>query len=113
MTDRQAAARLYRHARREALLVLAVWAASLLWTVGYCYLYGYEHPADSWVVQAGLARPPAPGEFRQFLGFPDWVLFGIIAPWLACTAFTMAFALFGMRDDDLGAEAGEGAGHGH
>jgi hypothetical protein len=113
MADREAAARLFRHARREAMVVLVVWALALAWSVGYCYLYGYEHSADSWVVQAGLAPPPDARTFRPVAGFPDWVVYGILLPWLACTAFTIYFALFGMTDDDLGAEAEEGADRGH
>lgn len=113
MTAREAAARLYHHARAEAVFVVVVWALALLWTVGTCYLYGYQHDADSWVVRTGLARVRTPNEFSYYAGFPDWVLLGIIAPWLACTAITVFFCLFGMKDDDLGTEAEEKTDVGH
>lgn len=113
MSNREPAASLYRHARREAILVMLVWALALVWTLGYCYLHGYRHAANSWVVQAGLARPVAEQEFRQVAGLPEWVTYGILAPWLACTAVTIVFALFVIRDDDLGTEAEERADGGH
>lgn len=93
--------------------MLTVFALTLVWTVGYCYLRGYQHAPDSWVVQAGLAVARTDDNFHQIWGLPDWVLFGILVPWLLSTAFTIGFALVGMKDDDLGAEAEEGAGHGH
>jgi hypothetical protein len=113
MPDRQSAARLFRHARREAVIVLVVWALALAWTVSYCYLRGYQHEEDSWVVRAGLAQPRTADNFHQVAGLPDWVVFGILLPWLGCVAFTVFFCQFLMTDDELGAEADEGGGHGH
>jgi hypothetical protein len=113
MSDRESAARLFRHARREAAVVLIVWALALVWSVGYCYVRGYQHSADSWVVQAGLASPVDSQAFHMIAGLPDWVIVGILLPWLVCTALTIGFCLFFMKDDDLGVEAEEGAGHGH
>src|SRR5262249_11499466 len=105
--------RLFHRARREAVLVLVVWLLALTWTVGYCYLRGYEQPPDSWVVESGLARRPGPANVGAFIGLPEWVAVGVLLPWLACTAFTVFFCLVVMKDDDLGTEAPEGAGHGH
>jgi hypothetical protein len=110
---RPEATQLYRHARREALIVCAVWAVALAWTVGYSYLHGYRHAPESWVVRAGLAEVRPPGSIPQHAGLPDWVLFGILLPWVSCSLFTVIFCLFVMRDDDLGREAEEGAGDGH
>jgi hypothetical protein len=104
---------LFHHARREALTVLLVWAVALMWTVGCCYLKGYAHTPDSWVVRAGLAEPWQPDQLRQFLGLPDWVLWGIVVPWLTCVAVTVFYGLFGMADDDLGGDAAEEGGRGH
>jgi hypothetical protein len=43
--DRRAGfVRLFRNARREAVIVAAVWFLALAWTVGYCTLRGYRHP---------------------------------------------------------------------
>jgi hypothetical protein len=114
MSDPETPRRLFRNARREALVVLAVWGLALLWVLGYCYLRGYQHAEDSLVVRLGLAEPRQPDEFEALAGFPEWVLFGIVLPWLACSAFTVWFGVFGMSDDDLGAdkeEEGHGPGH--
>lgn len=104
-------ARLYRNARREAVLIGAIWLLALTWTVGYCWLRGYQHEPDSWALQEGLAVQRTPANFQHFFGIPDWVFIGILVPWLLCSAFTVGFCL-GMRDDDLGAEADEPAAEG-
>ncbi len=106
MLDPTAHQRLFKNARREMVLVLAVTALALLWTVGYCYLNGYQHDPDSWVVRAGLAVSRTPEDFQQIAGLPDWVLVGIILPWMACTALGIGLGL-GLKDDDLGTEAGD------
>ena len=113
MPRREAEVRLVRNARREAWVVAAVWALALVWSVGYCYLNGYRHDADSWVVRAGLAEPRQDDRLERTLGFPHWVFAGIMVPWLLCTAFTVWFGLFGMADDDLGADRDEGDARGH
>ena len=113
MSDPRKARQLFRNARREALLVLVIFTLALLWTVGYCYLHGYRHDPDSWLVQAGLASVRTPENFQQILGLPDWVFIGILLPWLMCSAFTFGFCA-GMADDELGEEAQEEApGDGH
>jgi hypothetical protein len=76
-------------ARREALVVLAVWLAAMAYTVGYCYSFGY-------------GRDPETLAF--VFGFPDWIFLGIIAPWAVCVAFSWWFAFVFMADADLGEE---------
>ena len=97
----------FHHARREALIVVAVWFISLIWTVGYCYIHGYAHDADNPLVQIGLAdeKPAAIAERR--LGMPIWVFWGIFAPAVCCSLFTLAFGLFVIADDPLGVEKEE------
>jgi hypothetical protein len=107
MTERDTFARTFRRSRREAVLVMVVWALALVWAVGFCYLRGYEHPPDSWVVQAGLAVARTPANYQHLWGLPDWVVLGILLPWLLSSAFTAGFCV-GMTDDDLGPEAAEG-----
>jgi hypothetical protein len=108
----RAAARLFHNSRREAGLVLLVWALALAWTVGYCYLRGYQHnpadPFDAWLLQTGLAVQPDPEEAATVAGLPSWVFVGVIVPWLACVGITMYFGMRVIADDDLGAEAEEG-----
>jgi hypothetical protein len=99
--------RIFRNARREALVVALVWALAAAWVVGYCYLRGYSHPADAWVVRAGLAAAGEPTDQGVILGFPSWVFWGILAPWLICTAFTVLYGTFGMPDDELGEDASD------
>ena len=41
-------------------------------------------------------------------GIKGYLDYGIFAPAVCCTLITLAFGLFFMRDDALGAEAGEG-----
>lgn len=113
MSEPQGAERVYRHARREAAIVLIVWALALIWSVGYSYLHGYQHDSDSLVVQWGLVTQRTAADLTHVAGFPDWVVIGILFPWIVCTVFTFGFALYGIADDDLGAEAGEGTAHGH
>lgn len=83
-----------RSARREALAALLVWLLAMSYTVGYCYLYGYRRD---------------PSTIRLIWGVPDWVLWGIVAPWTVCTVFAGIFALF-VSDADLGQERDEDAG---
>jgi hypothetical protein len=74
-------------ARREAPVVALIFLAAMIWTVGYCYLFGYN-------------RDPATVKF--ILGFPDWVMFGVVAPWAACVLASLWFGRVFMRDAELG-----------
>lgn len=82
----------FRSARREAAVVLAVWAVALVYTVSVCYWLGYGRTAES---------------LRFMWGFPDWVFWGIVVPWWVCLAITAWFAFGFMTDDDLGADVSE------
>lgn len=79
-------------ARREALCVLGAWLATLCYVVPYCYLNGYGRPLES---------------LTFVLGFPDWVFWGIVVPWLVCVAFSIWFGATFMCDEDLGEELPE------
>ncbi|MCS6849604.1 MAG: hypothetical protein NZ700_00365, partial [Gemmataceae bacterium] len=106
MSARSSAEQTAHRARREAVLVLFIWATAFAWTLSWCYLRGYTHPPDSWLVRVGWAEPVP--EHRTIAGLPHWVFVGILVPWLACLAITLVFGLFLIRDDDLGREGGEG-----
>jgi len=88
---------LLRHARREGLLLMAVWAVALIWSVGYCRIFGYP--------------PPDSVEVSLILGMPEWVVWGIVVPWTICLAFTVWFCFYFMADDDLGRDPEEESGH--
>lgn len=81
---------LVRSARREALIVTAIFLAAMTYTLTYCGLYGYGRDA---------------ADIQLVFGFPDWVFWGVIVPWLGCTVISIAFALVFMTDDPLGEAA--------
>ena len=93
----------FRNAGGNAL-VAGIVLVALIWTVGYCSLRGYQHPADSWLVTSGLAVNRTSDDLTTILGIPDWVFVGIVVPWIFCTIITIALSLRGLADDDLGAE---------
>jgi hypothetical protein len=78
---------LVRSARREALIVLAVLAVAMAWTLGYCSQHAYNRTA---------------GDIELILGFPDWIVWGVLAPWIGCSVVSIAFAFGVMSDDPLG-----------
>lgn len=78
--------------RREAILVFFIWLAACTYTVGYCITFGYHRDADS---------------LTYVLGFPDWIFWGIIVPWTACTILCFFMANYFIADADLGEEQAE------
>jgi hypothetical protein len=79
----------HRSARYEALFTAVVWGLTCLYTVGYAALFAYRVEPE----------PPL------LLGMPLWVFWGVMAPWTVCTLLTIGFALWGMKDETLGADA--------
>ncbi len=77
----------FLNARREAALIFAVWVALFLWSVPYCYHFGYG---------VGAAAQ------GTLWGIPKWVVWGIGVPWLLADAFTIWLVTWYMGDDDLG-----------
>ena len=73
--------------RFEAMASLVVWVVASVYTVTYCYLFGYDRPLDS---------------LTFVLGFPDWVFWGIVVPWGICVLLSAWFAFGFIRDVDLG-----------
>ena len=86
---------LLKSARREALTAAGIWIAAMIYSVGYCYSFGY-------------GRDPRTLTF--VLGFPDWVFYGIVLPWGICTIISTLFAFLFMKDEDLDGGATENAG---
>ena len=76
-----------RSGRREALWTLALWLAATIYSVTYCTLHGYGRPVES---------------LSFVLWFPDWVFWGIVVPWLVCTAVSIYFALVRDRGRSAG-----------
>lgn len=79
----------FHRAKREATLAFLLWLAAGTYTVGYCYQTGYKNAS----------------ELHFVLGMPDWVFWGVLAPWMASLALSILFAYGYMTDEDLGAEA--------
>jgi hypothetical protein len=88
---------LLRHARRESLLIMTVWALALVWSTTAGWLLGYRRPAD---------------EMGLVLGMPDWVFWVVVLPWGLALLFSVWFCFAFMADDDLGQDPDEGDGHG-
>ena len=78
----------FRHARKEAWLILLAWFVCLVWTVGYAAFAGYGIDGAS---------------ISLIWGIPAWIVWGILLPWFSATVFSVWFALFYMVDDELGA----------
>jgi hypothetical protein len=82
---------------REMLVVLAVWIAAAVWSIGYCYLHGY----------VGSQPLPATRAIRFVYGFPDWIFWGVVVPWVLCALASLVISVFVMRDEDLGVDSDE------
>ncbi len=78
--------------RREALAVLVIWLAAMSYTVTYCSMNGYGRSVE---------------DLTFLFGFPDWVFWGVVAPWITCLMISWGFSYFFMKDADLGADQGE------
>ncbi|MDB5335448.1 MAG: hypothetical protein JWN70_1067 [Planctomycetaceae bacterium] len=105
-------------ARREALVVFACWAIAMTWSVSYCYLNGYitDPSLISNKQKVEVRQPAQPGGIPELwvdhgkgsqrvefvLGFPSWIFWGVALPWWICTAFSLFFGAFIVRDEDLG-----------
>ena len=72
----------YRRSRLEALVAALIWLVAGVWTVGVSYFLGYGRPAKS------------------FAGVPEWVLWGIAAPWAVFFIVHCWYSLCFLEDDD-------------
>ncbi len=79
----------FRNARREAVFILCLYASALVYTLTYCYHFGYNRAVET---------------IELYWGIPDWVFWGIFAPWIVCAIITTWFTFAYMVDDDLGQE---------
>lgn len=81
-----------RNGRRESVVVFATWLVAMTYTIGYCALYGYNRSIE---------------DLKFVFGFPDWIFYGVLLPWLACIVFSVYFGLTFMQDENLGEELPE------
>jgi hypothetical protein len=77
----------WKTARREAIVIAVVAVLATVYSVGYCYAFGYDRAGEP---------------IRFVLGFPAWVFWGIVVPWLGCVGFAAWFSLAFMSDEPLG-----------
>ena len=70
----------YRRSRREAAVAGLIWFLAALWTVGVSYWLGYNRPALS----VG--------------GVPEWVVWGIFAPWIVFFLIHAWYSLIYVRE---------------
>ena len=87
---------LLRHAKREGRLIMAVWAACLIWSTMVGYFMGYRRSA---------------ADMSLIFGMPDWIFWSVVLPWGICLAFSIWFCFRYMADDDLGQDPVEDSGH--
>jgi hypothetical protein len=76
-----------RDCRRETAVVTVIAVAALVYSVGYCAIFGYGRAGDP---------------IRFVLGFPSWVFWGIVAPWGVCVVISGWFAWWFMGETELG-----------
>lgn len=82
----------YRSTLREAIVILGIFATALAYTIVYCQIHGYGRDPATVVTYAGI---------------PDWVFWGVFAPWAVCILLTVWYCFFFMVDDDLEPPAGQ------
>lgn len=104
----------YLDSRREALVILLAWAVCLVWTVSYCYVNGYTRhdrvPGEVSALVPDLERfdrTPDSLTTPFGLGIPDWALWGIVVPWVACVGFSAWLCFVYMKDDPEPLDRGE------
>lgn len=74
-------------ARKEAIVAVVAWLIAGIYTVGYCYGWGYDLD---------------PQQTATMFGMPRWVVLGVIAPWIVSMGFGVWFSMFFIKDEDLG-----------
>jgi hypothetical protein len=77
------------NARREAIVILIIFALFGIYTLSVSYWQGLATAEDS------------SGSIRLVLGMPAWVFWGIVLPWLAANVVTAWFCFAFMRDDEV------------
>jgi len=73
-------------------MVFAIWGAAGTWCVTYAALYGYNRST---------------ADLTFVLGFPDWIFWGLVVPWVTCVVISAIVSQLLMRDEDLGIDPEE------
>ena len=77
----------YQQSKRELYLMIAAWAVTALWVLGY----------NSQAAYAAETETPV----RMLFGLPRWTVIGWLLPLLVVNAFTIWFCLRFMRDEPM------------
>ena len=77
----------YRNGLREALVALGAWAVCACYSLTYCYYAAYDLEAE---------------QLKVVWGIPQWIVVGILLPWMVALAFAWWYCFRWTRDDDLG-----------
>lgn len=62
------------------------WLVCFVWTVGYCWRYGYHTEGSP---------------LATVLGMPSWVFWGVFVPWMFASVVSVWFAMTQMEDHPL------------
>jgi hypothetical protein len=95
----------FRRTRRESLFLVIPWICCCLWSVTYCYLFGYiQHSRVDGQITAFL---PDLSRFDQSAqpvldplgwGMPSWAFWGLFVPWMLAILFSIVYSLVIMND---------------
>lgn len=77
----------YQQSKRELYLMIAAWAVTALWVLGYNLQAAYAAEIETPV--------------RMLFGLPRWTVIGWLLPLLVVNAFTIWFCLRFMRDEPM------------
>jgi TRAP-type C4-dicarboxylate transport system permease small subunit len=72
----------YRRTLKEAIVALLIWFGAGVWVISVSYWLGSGRP----VISIG--------------GIPNWVLWGILVPWVTLFVIHSWYSLFFLRADD-------------
>ena len=77
----------YRQSKRELYVMIAAWAVTGLWVLGY----------NSQAAYAAETEAPV----QTLFGLPRWTVLGWLLPLLVANAFTIWFCLLFMQDEPM------------
>lgn len=80
---------LVRSSLREALIVSGIWFTAMTWSVSVCWSMGYGRDIR---------------DLQLVFGFPDWIFWGIVVPWVTCAVVSWIFGAWFIHDGELGAD---------
>jgi hypothetical protein len=76
---------LFRSSLHELKWIIAIWAGTFVWVIGYCRLFGY---GDDEAIDLTM-------------GMPSWAFWGVFLPWGIASLASCWFALAQMQDHPL------------